>query len=230
MARQEVRRPFLNLRRSNKVTDAREPSPGAVALPSFWKAMIITSFVINLVLIFVVVLLLGFVVNWRSEIGTTTLGVQGFARTNIEELRDVVQQLQAAHIRTVIPLNQPLPLKGLGVVVPVDTETVVTTTEPVPLSVPAAIDMGAFGQLYPNVSLSLPAGTQLKIRLKMDIPLDAVTIPIKLDVPVDIAMEDTELAPQFRRLGEVVDRLVGPVAPLLDLDMNKPDPPETPAP
>jgi hypothetical protein len=230
MARQEVRRPFLNLRRSNKVTDAREPNSGGVVLPPFWKAMIITSFVINLVLIFVVVLLLGFVVNWRSEIGTTTLGVQGFARTNIVELRDVVEQLQAAHIRTTIPLNQPLPLKGLGVVVPVDTETVVTTTEPVPLSVPAAIDMGAFGQLYPNVSLSLPAGTQLKIRLKMDIPLDAVTIPIKLDVPVDIAMENTELAPQFRRLGEVVDRLVGPVAPLLDIDMNKPDPPEAPAP
>ncbi len=225
MARQEVRRPFLNLRR-DKATDAREPNSGLVGLPSFWKAMIITSFVINMILVFVLVLLVAFVFQWRSELGTTTVGVQGFARTNIVELRDVVDQLQAAHIRTVIPLNQPLPLKGLGVVVPVDTETVVTTTEPVPLSVPAAIDMGAFGQLYPNVKLDLPAGTQLKIKLKLDIPLDAVTIPIKLDVPVNIAMENTELAPQFRRLGEVVDRLVGPVAPLLNIDMNKPEEPE----
>lgn len=230
MARQEVRRSLPGLRRTNKDTDAREPRRSLVALPPFWKAMIITSFVINMILVFILVLLVAFVFRWRSELGTTTVGVQGFARANIVELRDVVQQLQAAHIRTVIPLDQPLPLKGLGVVVPVDTETVVTTTEPVPLSVPAAIDMGAFGQLYPNVSLSLPVGTQLKIKLKMDIPLDAVTIPIKLDVPVDIAMKDTELAPQFRRLGDVVDRLVGPVAPLLDMEMNKPAPTEAPAP
>ena len=75
----------------------------------------------------------------------------------------------------------------------------------------------------------LPAGTPLKIKLDMMIPLDDVTIPIKLDVPVDIAMAETELAPQFRRLGNVVDRLVYPAKDLLGIpDVRKPDPPIVP--
>lgn len=64
----------------------------------------------------------------------------------------------------------------------------------------ADIDLGNGNRLRANnISLVLPAGTPLTIALKMDIPLDKVTIPIQLDVPVDIAMADTELAPQFRR-------------------------------
>ena len=49
------------------------------------------------------------------------------------------------------------------------------------------------------------------------------------DVPVDIAMANTELAPQFRRLGNVVDRLVYPAKDLLGMpDVNKPAPPIVP--
>jgi hypothetical protein len=99
----------------------------------------------------------------------------------------------------------------------------VTTTQDVPLSVPAFIDMGPYGQLYPNVNLNLPAGTPLMIRLKLDVPLQT-TIPVKLDVPVNIPLKDTELGPQFERLGKIVDRLVTPAAPLLGID-KKPEAP-----
>ena len=222
MAGQEARRSFLNFRRFGGAARVEEPQPRRfVRLPTFWKAMIITSFVINMILVFVLILLLGFVLRWRAQIGETTLGVKGFARANVMELRDVVQQLQNAHIKTTIPLDQPLPVH---LTVPIDQTTLVTTTADVPISVPAFIDMGPFGQLRPNVNLSLPAGTELRIALKLDVPLDT-TIPVKLNVPVDIAMKDTELAPQFRRLGGVVDRLVAPAAPLLDMDIPQPDPP-----
>ena len=223
MARQEARRSLLNFRRSDDAAGTQEPQPRRfVRLPTFWKAMIITSFVINMILVFILVLLAAFFLRWRAQIGETTLGVKGFARANVMELRDVVQQLQNAHIKTTIPLDQPLPIH---LNVPIDQTTLVTTTQPVPISVPAFIDLGPFGSLTPNVNLSLPAGTQLKIALKLNVPLDA-TIPVKLNVPVDIAMKDTELAPQFRRLGGVVDRLVAPAAPLLDLDIPQPDPPQ----
>jgi hypothetical protein len=225
MARQEARRSLLNLRRPVADADAdvsEPPPPRFVRLPPFWKAMIITSFVINMLLVFLLVLIAGFFLRWRAQIGETTLGARDFARANVVELRDVVQQLQSAHIKTTIPLNQPLPVH---LVVPIDQTTLVTTTADVPLSVPAFIDMGPFGQLRPNVNLSLPAGTQLLIALKLNVPLDT-TIPVKLDVPVDIAMKDTELAPQFRRLGGVVDRLVAPAAPLLNLNIPQPDPPQ----
>lgn len=219
MARPEARRSLFNFRRSNSSADLQAPPPGGnVPLPPFWKAMIITSFAINLILI--LVLLGAGIFLLRGRVPGTTMGVQEFARGNITELQDVVVQLQEAHIRTTIPLDQPLPV---NLIVPINQSTLVTTTADVPLSVPAAIDMGPFGQLYPNVNLNLPAGTPLLIQLKLDVPLQT-TIPVKLNVPVDIAMKDTELAPQFRRLGEIVDNLVGPAAPLLGIPPSDQEP------
>lgn len=219
MARQEAGRSFLGFRRNNKVADAQEPSPRLVNLPPFWKAMIITSFVINMVLVTVLLFVVGLLFISRPWIPGTAVGAKGFARANIVELRDVVQKLQSAHIRTTIPVKLDVPV---NLVVPIDQTTLVTTTADIPISVPASIDMGAFGQLYPNVNLSLPAGTPLMIRLKLDVPLNT-TIPLDKPLPIDIALSETELAPQFKRLGDVVDRLVGPVAPLLDIDMKQPD-------
>jgi hypothetical protein len=230
MASTEARRSSISLFRRD-VNAPRDSQPLFVQLPRLWKAMIITSFVINLVLIAVLIGSGYFYWRWKTEIATTTLGVQGFAHDNVAELRDVVQQLQAAHIKTTIPLDQPLPLRGLGVVVPLHQEPSVTLVEDVPLNLSGAdIDLGAGNRLHAqNIGIVLPAGTPLKIKLDMLIPLDDVTIPIKLSVPVDIAMKDTELAPQFRRLGNVVDRLVYPAKGLLGMpDVNRPDPPIVP--
>ena len=218
-------------RSSTTSTHPPDSRPLFVRLPMLWKAMILTSFIINLVLIAVVIGLVVFVLRYRSELATTTVGVQGFAHGNVAELRDVVQQLQQAHIKTTIPLDQPLPLKGLGVVVPVSQEPTVTLVDPVPLNLEGAdIDLGSGNRLRAqNIALVLPAGTPLKIKLNMQIPLDDVTIPIKLSVPVDIAMADTELAPQFKRLGNVVDRLVYPARDLIGMpDVEKPPPPQAP--
>ncbi|HNP70344.1 MAG TPA: hypothetical protein PLO33_17460 [Kouleothrix sp.] len=230
MASSQARRAPMRLFTRNSA-GPNDPQPLFVQLPLLWKAMIITSFAINLLLIGLLVGVVYFLLAWRPTLGGTLLNAQGFARGNVAELRDVVQQLQAAHIRTNIPLDQPLPLKGLGVVVPVDQETQVTLTSDVPLNLAGAdIDLGAGNRLRAqNIALVLPRGTPLNIALKMNIPLDAVTIPIKLNVPVDIAMKDTELAPQFQRLGNVVDRLVYPVRDVVDLpDVQKPPPPQVP--
>ena len=224
MAQSDAQRSPLAVRRTMR--QAPEPKPFAVQLPRLWKAMILTSFVLNLVLFTVVGVLLAFGFTWRNDLLSTTTKLQSFARGNVSELRDVVQQLQSAHIITNIALSQNLPLKGAGVSVPVDQETVVTLQEPVPLSLAGAdIDLGAGNRLHAtNINLVLPQGTPLKIKLQMNIPLDDVTIPIKLQVPVDIAMADTQLAPQFKRLGDVVDRLASPAGPLLGIEIPMPKP------
>lgn len=213
---------------SKPTTESKPPRAGS-RLNSFWKALIITSFAMNIVLLLVVLLLVGFLVQWRQQIAATTVQGQQFALDNVAELRDIVAGLQGATIRTTIPLDQPLPLEGAGVVVPVDQQTTVTLVEPVPLQLSGAdIDLGNGNRLRANnISLTLPEGTPLRIALKMDIPLDSVTIPVRLDVPVEIPLKDTELGPEFARLGWLVDRLVGPLAPVLGLD---PVPPAPPAP
>jgi hypothetical protein len=213
----EARRPFWTSRSNDS---AREPRPLAVQLPTLWKAMILTSFVINLVLILIILYLGGFMLQNRGALGTTTQNISG----NVQELQDVVVQLQEAHIITTIPLDQPLPVH---LIVPIDTTTTVTTTAPVPISVPADIDLGPFGQLRPNVNLALPAGTALNIALKLNVPLDT-TIPVKLTVPVDIPMKETALAPQFQRLGAVLNRLLSSIGPLIGVPIPESPPVEVP--
>ena len=212
-----ARRSSVSSTRDTTSDAAKQPEVLPVKLPALWKAMILTSFAVNLILIAILIYLAGFVVQNKGYLGGTTQNIA----SNVRELQDVVVQLQKAHIQTTIPLDQPLPVH---LVVPIDTTTTVTTTAPVPLNVPADIDMGPFGQLHPNVSLSLPPGTSLNIALKLNVPLDT-TIPVKLSVPVDIPMEETALAPQFQRLGAVLNRLLSSVGPLIGVPIPETLPP-----
>jgi hypothetical protein len=216
---------------SERPSAANNPPPKRnTRLTSFWKALILTSFLINLVLIFVVLLLVGFIIQWQSQIGGTIGGVQGFARNNVAELRSVVAGLEGASIKTNIPLDSvTIPIK---LDVPVNQETTVELTEAAQVVVEGAdIDLGLSGRLRANVNLLLPVGTKLKIRLNLNIPIDQ-PLPLKgqgVEVPVVIPLKETELGPQFRRLGELVDRLAGPAAPLLGLDIPS-APPAPPVP
>lgn len=214
---------------SSESTRQEQPAPKKqnTRLTTFWKALILTSFAINLILLFVILLLGGFVLMWRVPLVGTVGGLQGFARDNVAELRSVVDGLEGSTIKTNIPLDDvTIPIK---LDVPVNQETTVELTESAAVVVEGAdIDLGLAGRLRANVNLLLPVGTKLKIRLNMTIPIDQ-PLPLKdqgVTVPVTIPLKDTELGPQFRRLGELVDRLAGPAAPLLGLDI----PPAPPAP
>lgn len=203
----------------------RPPKKGYARIAPLYKALIWTSFIVNAILIILVGVLVGITITQYRQIASLTENVRGFAGNNVSELQDVVAKLQGATIRTTIPLDEPLPLKGSGVVVPVDQETDVILTQPVPLTLQGAdIDFGPVGRLRANnIYLELPQGTPLRIALKMNIPLDDVTIPVRLNVPVNIPLKDTELGPQFQRLGAIVDRLVQPAEPLLIRPVAPPD-------
>jgi hypothetical protein len=251
MARTDTRRSPLTLRRRSALSaeaqplaraDDRtalvrggaagaEPQPSPRRVPrfsSFWKALIITSFIMNAVLLLVVLLLVGFVFQWRDQLFGTTMAAQGFARDNVAELRSVVDGLAAATIETTIPLDTvtiPLTLN-----VPVDQQTVVTLVEPVPITLANAdIDLGNGNRLRANaINLTLPQGTPLNIRLNMTIPIQQ-DLPLKdkgVTVPVSIPLKDTELNEPFQKLRNIVYRLAGPAGPLLGIDI----PPVEPAP
>jgi hypothetical protein len=195
----------------------RPPQKRYARIAPLYRALIWTSFGINAVLIIIIAVMAGLLITQYRQVAGLTTNVQSFAGANIAELEDVVAKLQESTIVTTIPLDEKLNLAGQGVVVPVDQQTVVTLTEPVPLVLSGAdIDLGGGNRLRASsINLTLPAGTPLQIALKMDIPLDPVTIPVQLNVPVNIPLKDTELGPQFERLGAIVDRLVVPAEPLL---------------
>jgi hypothetical protein len=66
----------------------RDSRPLFVQLPRLWKAMIITSFVVNMILLAVLIGAGYFYWQWKAQIADTTVGVQGFAHDNVAELRD----------------------------------------------------------------------------------------------------------------------------------------------
>ncbi len=205
-------------------TAGRSPKRYARLSP-LYKALIWTSFLINAVLLIILGVLAGVLISNRGQVVGLSGNAQAFAADNLSELQDVVVKLEGATIRTTIPLSQPLSLAGKGIFVPVDQVTEVRLTSPVPLVLSGAdIDLGNGNLLRANnINLTLPEGTPLQIALKMNISLDSVTIPVQLDVPVSIPLAETELGPQFQRLGAIVNRLVNPLAPLLPMPNTPPD-------
>lgn len=195
-------------------------------LAPLYKALIWTSFLINVVLLIIIGVLAGVVIsNQRQLLGLADNGT-AFAANNLAELQDVVADLQTATIVYTVPLDTMLPIE---MNVPINSETILTPrntvrlTESVPLNVPASILFpGGGGNLNATVNIELPAGLELPVDLNMDVRL-VTSIPVQLDVPVNIPLAETELGPQFARLGAIVDRLVNPISPLLPWPQTPPD-------
>lgn len=204
---------------------SRRPRRYARIAP-LYRALIWTSFLINAVLLIVIGVLLGAVVQNRNQVQALTGNGTAFAANNLAELQDVVADLQSSTIIYTVPLDTRLPIE-LNVPINRDTiltpRNVVTLTEPVQLQAPAAILFpGGGGNLNASVTITLPEGLELPVDLNMDVRL-ATSIPVQLDVPVRIPLNETELGPQFARLGAIVDRLVNPIAPLLPMPETPPD-------
>lgn len=206
-------------------TTSRPPKRYARLAP-LYKAMIWTSFIINAVLLVILGVLTGIVITRQQQLNALAGNGTVFAANNLAELQDVVARLQAATIVYTVPLSTRLPIE-LNVPINRDTITtprnIVKLTEPVRLNAPAAITFpGGGGNLNATVNIELPAGLELPVDLNMDVRL-VTSIPVELDVPVRIPLAETELGPQFQRLGAIVDRLVNPISPLLPWPTDVPD-------
>ena len=129
-------------------------------------------------------------------------GALDTARHSVGEALGAVQEIEAATIHAVIPVDQQLPLQ---LQVPISQDTVVVTNAPVPIEVPALITLpGGGGYVNGTVAMELPAGMQLPVHMGLTVPL-STTVPVKFDLPVNIPLRDTELAGPFARLRRLLE-------------------------
>ena len=161
--------------------------------PAFWTIASVLSMTVNIILIVVLILL-----------GRQLFAIKALVQDQLlGGLANNFQQMDEAHIRTVIPVKADVPAKFD---LPLNTQTMVTLTTDTTITGAAIYDLNA-GALYisqASTTIVLPAGTQLPVQLNLTVPVDQ-TIPVDLLVNVDIPLRETELHAPFYGLRQVIN-------------------------
>lgn len=147
----------------------------------FWRFMVVFSFIVNIILV-VVLLVLGLLIfEIKNEI----------AQPLVTGLHSSFVGLDNATIDWTIPVRDEIQVR---LDIPLETNTVVVLTEPVPLQVNALIDLPGINAYNVNasVNLQLPAGLELPVALDLDVAVDQ-PLPVALDVRAVIPLQETQL-------------------------------------
>jgi len=195
---------------SQKTTS--QPSRSAIKTeklaPAFFNIAGILSFIVNLILIVVIVILARELFALKALVGDHLLG----------GLYENFILMDMAHIKTEIQIDRQVPVEFN---LPISQDTVVTLTEPTRINgAQVAINSGGLSINAP-ANIVLPAGTNLPVHLELTVPVKT-EIPINFPVEVDIPLQDTELHQPFIGLQDVVRPLYNLLNPELKSAENLP--------
>lgn len=159
-----------------------------------WQAFknfaIIFSFIVNFILLLVLLLAAPLIIPIVDTVAQPLVG----------GLSDSFVQMGEASIVRTIAVDDSIPV---SFTLPLSTTTDVVLDQDVPLEVPATFTFpNGGGTINGAVRLQLPEGLILPIRLDFDVPVSN-TIPVQLDVGVDIPLQETELGRPFNTLQQL---------------------------
>lgn len=178
------------------------------ALGTFiWRFMVIFSFIVNLVLI-VVLLVLGILI-FEIKNNVADPLVQGLHRTAVGLNNATIDWTIPVRDELGIDLQVPINAQTITSTVsqyngqpvqPIAGETLVTLTRDVPLVINNAfIQSPDLTLRNAQVNITLPAGTSLPVSLDLEIGLET-DIPVALDVRAVIPIEETQLTDPIQTL------------------------------
>lgn len=184
------------------LTQPQAPTPAPPAtgsdsrykfMPAFWTVASAISLAVNLVLLGLVLILLPIIGKSPFQAEDQFAGLLGGLYNNFVKMDE-------ATISADVPVDTTIPL---NIVVPVQTTTRITLAEPATISNAHVIINTGGVDIDADAVVTLPAGTPLTVAL--DFPLTVQnTIPIQLNVPVNIPLRNTQLHEPFIGLQEVV--------------------------
>ncbi|HSK87664.1 MAG TPA: hypothetical protein VK880_04875 [Anaerolineales bacterium] len=185
--------------RSSRIKSSAAPAkmPRFKFLPAFWTIASIMSVTVNIVLLIALLLALQTLNSFPTIpaiANDQVAGLLGGLYTNFVKM-------DQATIASTIPVDAVIPL---NIVVPVQATTRITLAESVVIpNAHVRINTGALN-INADAVVTLPANTPLMVNL--DFPLNVQnSIPIHLDVPVNIPLNQTELHEPFVGLQKVVE-------------------------
>lgn len=173
----------------------------------FWNAFkniaIIFSFIVNLILVLVLLLLPQPLFMAKSQVAEPLL-------VNLDSafaaLGNTVIQSQV-YITDTMPVVFDLPLAQ---------NTQVVLVEAVPIQAPATFVLpGGGGAIHGTVQLALPQGMVLPVALNLMVPV-STTVPVVMQVPVKIPLAQAGMAPAIEQLRAVFSPLTGALQSLPD--------------
>ncbi|MGA7195022.1 MAG: hypothetical protein WBW94_15470, partial [Anaerolineales bacterium] len=162
--------------------------------PAFWTIASVISLSVNIILLAV---LIGAVRDLDiAGLGRAGTGLVGGLYSNFE-------RMDAAHIKTTIPVQTNIPL---SMSIPVQTTTNISLADAVEIpNAHVKISTGTFN-IDSDADVTLPAGTNLNVILNFSVPVQT-TVPVALSVPVDIGINKTELDPAITGLESTIKPL-----------------------
>lgn len=165
--------------------------------PAFWTIASLISLTVNIGLLIVLLVALQVLGGTKATLSL----IQGQASGILGGLYNNFVKMDQATISANIPVDANIPL---NIVVPVQATTRITIAEAVVIpNAHVRINTGALN-IDANAEVTLPANTPLVVNL--DFPLNVQnSIPIHLDVPVNIPLNHTELHEPFVGLQKVVE-------------------------
>jgi len=186
-----------SIQRVVPISSPPEPEPKRSRykfMPAFWTIASVISLTVNIVLIIILLIMfqmLGAIQNTADE---KVSGLLGGLYTNFVKM-------DQATISSNIPVDATIPL---NIVVPVQATTRITLAESVVIpNAHVRINTGGLS-IDADAVVTLPANTPLTVNL--DFPLTVQnSIPIHLDVPVNIPLNQTQLHEPFVGLQQVVE-------------------------
>ena len=183
--------------RPKPVSAASEPKPRKPRfkfLPAFWTIASVMSITVNIILIVILLIMFQMLGAIQGTADDKISGLLGGLYTNFVKM-------DQATISSTIPVDAVIPL---NIIVPVQTTTRIILAESVVIpNAHVRITTGAMN-INADAVVTLPANTPLMVTL--DFPLTVQnSIPIHLDVPVNIPLDQTELHEPFVGLQKVVE-------------------------
>ncbi|MBI4772546.1 MAG: hypothetical protein HY784_19460 [Chloroflexi bacterium] len=184
---------------------------------AFWRSATLFSFVINLVLLTVVIVL----ALWLFDIKSTVVGPlveqlhTSFVEMDQAHIRTVIQVVDTIQVSDTIHLKDQLPV-AFDLPLATDTQVILTQDTPVKNAIiylneqPVPLDIVLRAGTPLNIKLGLTVPVSQTVPVELDVPV-RLQVPISLPVSVDIPLADTELHEPFARL----EQAVGPYDSLL---------------
>jgi len=179
------------------VTQTTQPMPRREKyLRAIWTITSVISMIVNVIAIIVII-----VAIWAYRSIKLPEGIDITLATKLlSGLYSNFEKMDQASIQTLIPVDAQIPL---DISVPVQTTTQITLAESVVIpNAQVVINTGGLN-INSNARVTLPAGTPLDVNLNFVLPVQT-SIPVHLDVPVNIPMAETELHEPFVGLQNVV--------------------------